>query len=113
MAIAFTVPNQKRNMMASPGGPLFVFGTFVLTGNYPAGGESPAGINPRMTNKNALWIDMAGTSGWSYLFDQVNYKIRIFGGAAAQNPGAELTAGAYPASITGDVIAFMAVYPKE
>ena len=41
-----------------------------------------------------------------------NLVLQIFTGSAAQSPGAELSAGATPAGVSGDTIAFEAWIPK-
>lgn len=49
-----------------------------------------------------------GASGFDYSYNpgttMSNGKFQVFTGAAAQSPLTELTAGAYPAGVTGDTI---------
>lgn len=43
---------------------------------------------------------------------QANNAMQVITGAAAQSPGAELAAGAYPAAVIADVIEFEATFPS-
>lgn len=81
-------------------------GTIVLSGSYSTGGDAVAIPKP-FTTKPPLFVDFMSKNGNSYAWDVAAQKIKAFSA-----PGTELTAGAYAAGYTGDVITYRATFPK-
>lgn len=101
---------------------IYVFGTIALTGNYVAGGDLISWLLDALkTGYIPVQVQFfsqsaaAGHSGYQYYWRPgttlANGKIQVeTTGNGAGNPLQELAAGAYPAAITGDTIAFAAVF---
>src|SRR4051812_11942394 len=107
-----------------------VRGTIVASGNYPTGGDVfnlitatyPVGQSPVPSTSSPtsvlIFSQPAAGSGATGLFEYgflkgttaANGKMQVFTGAAAQSALAELSAGAYPAGVTGDAIQFIALF---
>lgn len=84
----------------------------TFNGNYATHGDplSLAGLVPGNSVPNKVEIyerPPAGTSPTGYRFDYCpgttvnNGKVAVLTGSAAQSPATELSAGAYPAALTG------------
>ncbi len=96
---------------------LYVFGTVVASGSYATGGDTldfTTVANRLGASQAPLQVRMGGLTGDAYSFVRAtpatlaNGKIKI---NTASNT--ELTAGAYPARITGDAnIQFEATFAK-
>lgn len=113
MALAFTVKSQWTDTLR-----LHLIGNLVFSGNYTSGGDTinfgnvSADSYPVIVKSASppLWVDIAGQS--TFLYNQVygttinNGKVKVI------SAGSELSAGAYPAGITGDIITFHAVFLK-
>jgi hypothetical protein len=83
-----------------------VQGTIVLSGSYATGGETLGFIKPG-TTKSPYNVAFYSKSGNFFVWDHTTDKMKAFSAA-----GTELTAGAYAAGYTGDVIRYEASYPK-
>lgn len=110
-----------------------IFFTFKLTGNYATGGDA--------LDLNALFALTAGGPGASLICGSLPLKVelqsvkpsgqtnlfvyqytpgttlanglvQVYTGAAPQTALTELSAGAYPAGVTGDTISGEAIFPK-
>lgn len=128
MAIAINI----ENIEASGNGDVYVEGELVPSGNYVAGGDTVdfTGVNSTIS-KGANFTGLADLipstvlkqfDAWSEggLLTYQYVPVRGAGGLGAAKLkvgalstfGTELTAGAYPAAVTGDTIAFFAVFKK-
>lgn len=91
-----------------------VIGTLAVAaspGTYSAGGITcPLNIYAIKATRLPLRLSIGGQSGYVYKYipgtTLANGKLKILTGAAAQSPLTELSAGAMPAGISGDVITF-------
>lgn len=81
-------------------------GTIVLSGSYATGGDAVAIPKP-FTTKAPLFVDLISKNGNTYAWDVANQKLKAFSAV-----GTELTAGAYAAGYTSDVITYRATFPK-
>lgn len=81
-------------------------GTIVLSGSYATGGDSVAIPKPG-TTKPPNFVEFNSKNGNLYSWDASAQKMKAFSA-----PGTELTAGAYAAGYTGDVITYRAEFPK-
>jgi len=112
MALALTV-NQFD--VDATGKQVYAVGTITASGSYATGGDTldlsnQSFIPSAQLPKQASIFSQNGQV-FSYVFIRGaalnNSKVKIY-----QAGGTELAAGAYPAGITGDIIAFSATYPK-
>ncbi len=62
---------------------------------------------------DSMWIESVSGSGFIYGYNKANATVQIFTGAAAQSPLTELSAGALPSGVTGDIIEFLAEYVSQ
>lgn len=81
----------------------------TLSGDYPAGGEPCdflAAVGPTVKGTQPIYVHVYGISGFVYQWLPTPKKLMVYcntaGGADA--PLGELTAGAYPAGVSSDVI---------
>jgi len=102
MAIAFTKTNQLHELRSQR-----VVGTLTFSGSYVVGGEVPTGIVKPGTTKGPLLVDFYSKTANVYRYDSATGKVLVFAPG-----GAELTAAAYPAGVTGDVVVMELEYPK-
>jgi hypothetical protein len=86
-------------------------GTIVLSGSYTSGGD-PLTLPKPGTMKAPYFVNVLGKAGYIYQYDFENAKLIVRTGAAAQAALTELTAGAYIAALTGDVIRYIADWPR-
>jgi hypothetical protein len=121
MALAVTVTFVDRSNNA-----LRVYGTIAASGNYTTGGDtlSFAGQDAIKSSSLPKFVSIqsqnsSGHSLWEYGYTpgttQANGKMQVLGqqptsATTGVIPFSELAAAAYPASITGDVITFEAVF---
>lgn len=93
---------------------LAVVGTLTASGNYAAGGDAPSWASSLIKSTKAPYcVFLSGIAGFVYVWDRAAGKVWTYtSGANAQDPLAELSAGAYPAGVTGDTITFLALFPK-
>lgn len=106
----------------SGGGTLTVYGTLTASGNYVTHGDTMAFLDDRIkSDYPPLWVDVSeapaagiSASGFRFVFvpgtTQANGVLQVFTGSAAQSASAELSAGAYPAGLTGAVLIFRATF---
>lgn len=97
-----------------------VYGTIAIGASpltYATGGVvlSFSGLEPIKSTQNPVivYIESVSGSGYTYEWNKATGKVQIFTGAAAQSPQTELTAGAVPAAVSGDTIAFEAHFLKN
>lgn len=97
---------------------IHVIGTVAATGNYPTGGDIVDMKSEKIKSSSApQFTSFVGRAGYTYVFlpgsTRSNGKMKILTGAAAvSSPSAELSPGAYPAGITGDLIRFYGIFPQ-
>jgi hypothetical protein len=102
MAIAVTV---KAQWLASPGGRLFVHCGLVFSGSYVTGGDTInlQGLGIKSSHPPSSWGAIEGQGVTQYCWiqgtTQANGLVKCLQGALA-----EVAAGAYPGSITADVV---------
>ena len=118
MAIAITVKNVD-----APGSTVLVTGTLAFSGNYTTGGDTldwttateqiaPSGKTiPSVTPPQLVLVASQDGNADNYVSVQGNalnnWKVKCFAAG-----GTEVSAGAYPTAITGDVVVFLAQFPK-
>ncbi len=115
MALSFTLTDFWDDSRR-----LHVIGSIAASGSYSTGGDtldlSTAALQSLSPPIGGA-VEVEGDAGFDYRWVSgttlANGKVKIFQtGAALSGPLAELAAGAYPAAITGDAIAFKAVFKK-
>jgi hypothetical protein len=112
MALALAI---KQFDVDSTGKQVYVVGTITASGSYSTGGDTLDLTNQSFIPADALpkQVSIFTQTGQVFNYAWVlgaalnNGKVKIY-----QAGGTELGAGAYPAGITGDIIAFSAVFPK-
>lgn len=95
-----------------------VLGTLAIEASpatYPTGGYVVSLAKSDIKSQRLpRKVEIQGTSGYVYRFipgtTNANGKIMVYTGAAAQSALTELSAGATPAGVSGDVIGFEAQY---
>lgn len=104
---------------------LHVYGTITASGNYSTAGDTLDFSKQDAIKSTSVPVQVevysAKTAGPTNLFVYnyspgttiANGKCQVFTGAAAQTALTELSAGAYPAGVTGDSIVFHATFPKN
>ncbi|MFZ0037831.1 MAG: hypothetical protein WAK91_10435 [Candidatus Acidiferrales bacterium] len=118
MAIAITVQSIDAS-----GSAVLVTGTLAFSGNYSTGGDTldwttadeqiaPSGATiPSATPPQLVLISSVNGNADAYIPVQGsalnNWKVKCFAAG-----GTEVSAGAYPSGITGDIVAFLAQFPK-
>ena len=118
-ATAYSYPNGTDNTQRRQ----IVTGTLAIQaspGVYATGGLSLSNVFNIETIKSSdnnspayLRFESVSGSGYIYGWNKANNKIQIFTGAAAQSPLTELSAGAMPAGVSGDVILFRGEWPRN
>jgi hypothetical protein len=112
MALALAI---KQFDVDSTGKQVYVVGTITASGSYVTGGDTLDLTNQSLIPADALpkQVSVFTQTGQVFSYTWVlgtalnNGKVKIY-----QAGGTELAAGAYPAAITTDNIAFSAVFPK-
>ena len=112
MALTLTVHQFDVD---STGKQVYVAGVVTASGNYTTGGDtldlSAQSFIPsaQLPKQAALFTQTGQVYNYAFIqgaaLNSCKVKIYVAGGA-------ELAAGAYPAAITSDIIAFSGVYPK-
>jgi hypothetical protein len=118
MAIAITVQNVD-----AAGPAVLVTGKLAFSGNYTTGGDalnwttaveelsSSGATIPSATPPLLVLVESQNGNGDYYVPVQGNalnnWLVKCFTAA-----GTEVAAGAYPTAITGDIVAFLAQFPK-
>lgn len=106
---------------------LHLYGTLTPSGSYATGGDTLAwtGNDAIKSDQIPVQVEIFSgrltTSAQTNLFvyqytpgtTKDNGKMQVFTGAAAQTALTELSAGAYPAGVTADVVSFHATFPKN
>ncbi|MGC1483344.1 MAG: hypothetical protein WA789_06080 [Candidatus Acidiferrum sp.] len=85
----------------------YAIGTLAFSGNYPTGGDTLdfSKVADKMPSAQIIQVIVDSQNGNSGYYVPVqgtalnNWKLKAFTGG-----GAELSAGAYPGSVTGDVV---------
>jgi hypothetical protein len=101
MPIAFTLTNKLHGLRSQR-----LVGTLTFSGSYATGGEVPTGIAKPGTTKNPILVSFHNKGPVDYRFDSATGKVLAYAA------GVEVTAGAYPASVTNDVVVANIEYPK-
>jgi hypothetical protein len=118
MAITITVQNVDAS-----GPVVWATGSIAFSGSYPTGGDtldwttaipqvgSSGAATPSSSGPHQANFDSQNGNGGYYVAVQGsapnNWKVKCF-----QASGTEVTAGAYPTSVTSDIIAFQAEFLK-
>ncbi len=105
---------SSRDVDGSPENFIFATGLLAFSGNYATGGDTvdftTIGPLASATIVNATAFSQNGTAN-QYAFVQNaafnSWKLKVFAPG-----GTEIAAGAYPASVTGDVVAFQLALRK-
>jgi hypothetical protein len=84
-----------------------LIGTLTFSGSYAVNGEVPTGLIKPGTTKNPILVNFYNRTANEYQYDPATGKILVFAPG-----GAELTAAAYPAGVTGDLVTIELEYPK-
>jgi len=88
----------------------------TLSGTYSAGGESLSGAFSGFNFKSPsvpFHITAEDVNGYSFRYIASTNKLMVYtSGANAQDPFAELSAGAYPGGLTTDVITGIGYFKK-
>lgn len=102
-----TISLVPNNVDSSASNFIYALATLTFSGNYPSGGDTLdftqiANMLPSDTIVQAFADSQAGNSGY-YVPVQGSalntWKLKCFAGG-----GTEVTAGAYPANITSDIV---------
>ena len=104
------------NVVTDSTGPKeYILGNLAFSGTYPTGGEpfdvSQFTFQNKSVPKVAISVSVAGANGYSVGFIPA---ATLAGGKLKINTGSavELSAGAYPAGITGDTFYFCIILKK-
>lgn len=102
--MALAVALNKRSKTS---GVLIAKFTLTPSGSYSTNGDS-VDFAPKVgfTNRQPDYVDINGVAGFTYAYKRSTKKMLVFCNTAggADQPLGELSAGAYPAGITGDTI---------
>jgi len=105
--MAITISLLPNNVDSSASNFVYAVATLAFSGNYPTGGDTldftqVANVLPSDTIVQAFAESQNGNSGY-YIPVQGSalnsWKLKAFVGG-----GTEVTAGAYPAGVTGDIV---------
>jgi hypothetical protein len=105
--MAITISLQPNNVDSSASNFVYAVATLAFSGNYPTGGDTldftqVASVLPSDTIVQAFAESQNGNSGYYIPIQGTalnNWKLKAFVGG-----GTELTAGAYPVGVTGDIV---------
>ncbi len=97
----------SNNVDSSASNFVYAIATLSFFGSYPAGGDTldfttVASVLPSSQVIQAFAESQNGNAGYYIIVQGAalnNWKLKCFSGG-----GAEITAGAYPASVTGDIV---------
>lgn len=101
MAIAFTQTMKLPEFRT-----IRVVGTLTFSGSYVTSGEVPTGLNKPGTLKNPILAGFMNKGTHTFRYDSATGKVLAYSGAT------EVTAGAYPAGVTSDVVTAIFEFPK-
>jgi hypothetical protein len=108
MAMAATLNKRSKTSAV-----YFCKFTLVASGNYATNGDT-VDFAPKagFTNRQPDYVDINGIAGFIYTYDRANKKVLVFGPvtAGANTALGQVSAGAYPAGITGDTIDVLAIW---
>ena len=98
---------QPNNVDGSGSNLFYAIGTLTFSGNYPTGGDALdfTQVADKLPSTQIIQVfaDSQNGNGGYYVPVQGsalnNWKLKCFSGG-----GAEITSGAYPASITSDIV---------
>src|SRR5260370_19653731 len=101
-----TMPLLPSNVDGSGSNLLYAIGTLAFSGNYPTGGDTLdfTQVIDKLPSTQLIQVFADSQNGNSGYYVPIagsalnNWKLKAFSG------GTEITAGAYPASITSDVV---------
>lgn len=102
--MAMTATLNKRSKTS---GTMLAKFTLVASGNYATNGDSvDFGAKAGYLGVKPDVVDIYGITGFTYSYDLVNKKVLAFAvtSSGANVPMGQVSAGAYPAGITGDTI---------
>ncbi len=102
-----TISLSPLNMDGSASNFVYAIGTLTFSGNYPTGGDTLdfTQVADKLSSTQivqAFAESQNGNSGYYVVVTGTafnNFKLKAFNGG-----GTEVTAGAYPASITSDIV---------
>jgi hypothetical protein len=107
LTMPITISLSPLNVDSSASNFVYAIGTLTFSGNYPTGGDTldftqVADKLPSTQIVQAFAESQNGNSGYYVVVAGTalnNFKLKAFNGG-----GTEVTAGAYPASITSDIV---------
>jgi hypothetical protein len=102
-----TISLQPNNVDGSGSNFFYAIGTLAFSGNYPTGGDTMdfTTVADKLPSTQIIQVFADSQNGNSGYYVPVagsalnNWKLKCFVGG-----GTEITAGAYPASVTSDVV---------
>lgn len=109
MAVAVTQGRQW-----SDGKALHAAGTLTFSGSYTTGGDA-VDFSFLRTSRSPYYVTIVGIAGYVYEYDAENGTVLVRAQTAApaeDDALGELTAGAYPAGVTGDTVSYYIVAPQ-
>jgi hypothetical protein len=102
MAVAATLNKRSKTSAV-----MIAKFTIVASGTYATNGDA-LDFAPKagFTNRQPDFVDANGIAGFTYSYDKANKKLLSFAitSSGANTPMGQISAGAYPAGITGDTI---------
>jgi hypothetical protein len=102
MAIAFAQTHKEPGLRS-----MRILGTLTFSGSYVVSGEIPTGLVKPGTTKNAVMTCFMSKGDHNFKYDSSTGKVLVYAPG-----GAQLTAAAYPAGVTNDVVVMEVEYPK-
>ncbi len=102
-----TITLQPNNVDGSGSNFIYAIGTLAFSGNYPTGGDTMdfTTVADKLPSTQIIQVFADSQNGNAGYYVPVagsalnNWKLKCFVGG-----GTEITAGAYPASVTSDVV---------
>lgn len=109
MTIAVTVTNKWSDTKRE-----HVIGTLVFSSTYAQGGQAITWVDPAIkSQRSVLRVEVDGKNGYQYAYDRANLKILIYQQNGVLGPLVEISNGAYPAGVTGDIVDFYAIFNQN
>jgi hypothetical protein len=106
-----------------------IIGLITVTGSYAVGGisslDAAISLLHLTTSPNPIWVELHSTTGSGFVYQRTNVAagspatvgnlviLQTGTGSPAETGLAPLPAGALPAGVTSDVIAFRATYNRN
>lgn len=105
--MAITISLSPLNVDSSASNFVYAVATLTFTGNYPTGGDTLdfTQVTDKLPSTQVVQVFAESQNGNSGYYIPVqgtalnNWKLKAFAGG-----GTEITAGAYPASVTTDIV---------